>query len=93
MAQKIKTSLKNEQVAAIVELLNELTSDQNTSHLIKSGALKVMQVISGTGSPFQQRKNVALQVLEEMIQESNIDVCTRTTLLHTMTLVESLSEE
>ncbi len=92
MVQKTKVSLTNPKVQAILESLNELISDQNTPQAIRASAMQVTQVFSNGGGSIEQRKSMALQILEEIIYDSTLDVCTRTTLFSTMSLVESLSE-
>ena len=93
MAVKAKLVHTNPKFEAILQSLNELILEQNYPHNIRSTAIEAAQVfLNGNGS-IAQRKNVALQLLEEMISNTNLDVCIRTTILNTMTLVESLSEE
>lgn len=91
MATSAKVSLKNPKFEAILQSLNELILEQNYPYNIRSTAIEVTQVFSNGNGSIAQRKNVALQLLEEMISDTNLDVCIRTSILNTMALVESLS--
>jgi len=93
MAQKIKVSMKNPKIRAIINCLDELICDQNVSQLIRNNALQITQAISNGNGSLEKRKNIAIQLLEEMVSEVNLDVRTRTILFSTITCVESLSEE
>ena len=92
MASKTKVVQKNPQILAITGSLEELIEDQNTPQNIRSAAFQVLKIFSGENGSIAERKNRAIQLLEEIISDINIDVCTRTTLFSTISLVESISE-
>ena len=93
MAAKIKVNLINPKVNEIINSLSELIYDQNATQIIRNGVLKITKEISNGNGSIEKRKNIALQVLEEMVSDNNLDMRTRTILFSTITLVESLSAE
>ncbi|HIJ98709.1 TPA: UPF0147 family protein [archaeon] len=93
MAAKIKVNLINPKVNEIINSLSELIYDQNATQIIRNGALKITNALSNGNGSIEKRKNIALQVLEEMVSDNNLDMRTRTILFSTITLVESLSAE
>ena len=92
MAAKAKTTSKNPLIDTIILSLNELIYDQNTPQNIRTNALSISKVLTNENGNIEQRKNHAMQLLEEMISDINIDACTRTILFSAITRVESLSD-
>jgi len=75
----------------IVSLLSELSTGHYVPQNVRSRATTVSEVLQDTKESLEARKNRALQHLEDMAVDSNIDISTRTSIYQTLSMVESLS--
>ena len=75
----------------IVENLSELSEDTYLPQNVRTRAETVSKVLQDNGDSIEARKNKALQHLEDMAGDSNMDMSTRTFIYQALSMVESLS--
>lgn len=75
----------------IVSMLSELSTDHYIPQNVRARATTVSEVLQDKKESLEARKNRALQHLEDMAIDSNIDISTRTSIYQTLSMVESLS--
>ena len=74
----------------ILDTLEELSVDNYVPQNVRAKAQAVSEALQDKNGSIEARKNRALQHLEDMAIDSNIDMSTRTSIYHTLSLVESL---
>ena len=74
----------------LVETLSELSVDNYIPQNVRARAQTVAEVLQDKNEPIETRKNRALQHLEYMAIDSNIDMSTRTSIYQALSLVESI---
>jgi len=75
----------------IVETLSELSVDNYVPQNVRVRAQIVADALKDKKESLEARKNRALQHLEDMAIDSNIDMSTRTLIYQALSMVESLS--
>jgi|TARA_Y100000310_G_C20702729_1_gene831533 uncharacterized protein (UPF0147 family) len=75
----------------LVESLSEISQDTYVPQNVRTRAQTVSQVLQDDKESIETRKNRALQHLEDMAIDSNIDMSTRTFIYQALSMVESLS--
>lgn len=75
----------------VVENLSELTADTYVPQNIRTRAQAVSVLLQNKAESIEARKNKALQYLDDMASDSNIDMSTRTFIYQVLSMVESLS--
>ncbi|MDP7282515.1 MAG: UPF0147 family protein [Candidatus Undinarchaeales archaeon] len=75
----------------VVETLSELFADDYVPQNVRARAQEVSSLLKNENEPIESRKNKALQHLEDMSVDTNIDMSTRTFIYRALSMVESLS--
>jgi uncharacterized protein (UPF0147 family) len=75
----------------IIETLSEVSEDTYVPQNVRTSAQTVSDVLKDTNDSIESRKSKALQHLEDMAIDSNIDASTRTFIYQALSMVESLS--
>jgi len=75
----------------VLETLSELSGDSFIPQNIRSKAELVSELLQAEGESVEARKNRALQHLEDMSSDMNIDMSIRTIIYQALSMVESLS--
>jgi len=83
----MSTSLINQ----IIENLSEISEDSYIPQNVRTRAQTVSEVLQDKKESIESRKNKALQHLEDMAVDSNIDMSVRTFIYQALSMVESLS--
>lgn len=78
-------------LSQIVETLSELSVDNYVPQNVRARAQIVTDALKDKKESIEARKNRALQHLEDMAIDSNIDMSTRTLIYQALSMVESLS--
>ena len=78
-------------ISQIVETLSELSVDNYVPQNVRARAQIVADALKDKKESIEARKNRALQHLENMAIDSNIDMSTRTLIYQALSMVESLS--
>jgi len=81
------------EIQKIVLMLEELSLDSYVPQNVRSRASEVSAALQDSKETIEARKNRALQHLEGMAFDSNIDISTRTSIYQTLSLVESLGND
>jgi uncharacterized protein (UPF0147 family) len=75
----------------VLETLSELSDDSFIPRNIRSKAELVSELLQDEAESVEARKNRALQHLEDMSTEINLDMSIRTIIYQALSMVESLS--
>ena len=75
----------------VLETLSELSNDLVIPRNIRSKAELVSMLLQDEGESMETRKNRALQHLEDMSFDTNINMSIRTMIYQVLSMVESLS--
>ena len=82
---------KDSETLEVISSLKELSKDETLPQSIRDGSSDALDTIAGNSEPLETRKNKALQILEDLIIDLNLDLSTKTTIYHTISLLESLN--
>ena len=87
------SQLKNVELKPVIKALGQVVNDFSLPQHIRTCAEQINVIFSSSSTPIEQKKNKALQLLEEIVTDTNLDLASRTTLYSTISLIESINNE
>ncbi|MFH1450950.1 MAG: UPF0147 family protein [archaeon] len=75
----------------VLDTLSEVSEDAYVPQNVRTRAQAVSDLLKNETESIETRKNKALQHLEDMSVDSNIDMSTRTFIYQALSLVEAIS--